>query len=237
MKEILDKAVVLIIPLLFPLCIFAQENVTGNKTRANANDRSPKVSLELSSGSYAFPGFLLDIAPLSKHPDKLQGHAFGFSARYHLKQGWSLGVEGAQLKAEGFGEWGKESGDARMRAENVTGSTTGALNLQIRTFTFFVEKEFLAEKRFSPYFRLGGGGGTLTSDFRGEFRGFAHELYQNEQIEVPISRPVSDHRTRTIPAVIAEAGLTIRINKHLTASGGGYWNTGYGRKGSLALRF
>ena len=192
-----------------------------------------RISAEAYQGRYHLPGWLFEIdKSVVRHPDHLTGRAEGIRVKLDFKK-WSFGGQVFKFSASGNGFWARSDTAKMLRENNVAGVIYGNTDLVLEGLTVDVERRFRTDKIVQPYLSAGLGRGELRVHFNGEFIGYAEPF---PGFKVPIREPAEDRIKKAIPIVNLEGGFRINLGA-LYGSVSGYWNTGYGAKLGVGLRY
>jgi hypothetical protein len=184
--------------------------------------------------SYYFPGVLFRLGDdITEHPDHLTGSSVTVQASYRLSPLWAVGIEGVRLEASGRGPWARQSLAEELARNEVMGEVTGTTELTITGAALTVERQFRAGRALSPFLRLGVGAALLDFEFRGHFVG----MDTSSEDPITFQEPAEDAIERVIPLVTASGGVRYRPTRYLGLFLSGYWNTGYGARGGIEIRF
>lgn len=209
---------------------FAQQIVGRHESR-----RRPFV--ETGGNYYYLPGSVLGLdGSIIKHPDKLTGHAEYVRPGYQLNPRWSVQLNLFRMHASGDGEWQERNTTTALAAKGVDGHATGRTTWHLNGFAFEIKRSFPHE-RFHPYVLGGAGFGKLRVEFDGEFNGVFKNISKEGRLPYIIREEVHEVRVANIPIFTIESGMDIRMNKWLSLSFAGFWNTGVGVKAGLQLQF
>ncbi len=193
-----------------------------------------KFSLEGSYGYQYVPGFLFTLdKSVTKHPDSFSGFYRDFSFYYSLNERWALGLTLLDANTTGNGQWGRTSMMDEFQQNGVDGIVSGRTDMKNRGFTFNLKRTFRGDKKLQPYLQFGTGLGWLNVRFNGQFVGHETESGMN----FPVVSDAGDNMSRKIPLLNLEGGAQYRLTKHLYLSAAPYWNTGFGAKLGLAIKF
>jgi hypothetical protein len=209
----------------------------GAEDRVDAGPAPPdtsRLTFEASGGYYYFPGVLFRLGDdITEHPDHLTGTSVTVQASYRLSPQWAVGVEGVRLEASGRGPWARPSLAEELARNEVTGEVTGTTELTVTGAALTVERQFRAGRALSPFLRLGVGAALLDLEFRGHFVG----VDTSSEDPITFQEPAEDAVQRVIPLVTVSGGVRYRPTRHLGLFLSSYWNTGYGARGGVEIRF
>jgi hypothetical protein len=198
-----------------------------------------RFSLDPSFGSNQVIGSLLGVdKSITEHPNSLNGSMESLRLGVQATPHWSFGIQLMQNIASGNGPWARNSAGDLPETDGVQGVATGRTDWKVQGLMLDIQETFLPNGRIHPYWRAGIGTGKLTVRFNGVFNGcFTEAIEPNGNCDAPIKEPASDTFKKIIPLFGAEAGIEVDVVRHFSFFSGAYWNTGWGTKIGLRIKF
>ena len=185
-------------------------------------------------GYYNVPGELFELdGSVVTHPPHFVGSMKGVRGSLGWDY-WFFGAEYFQAEAHGAGQWARPDTAQTLAQNNVEGVISGKTDWLLEGAAVSVGRKFLDPKSpVRPYVLLGGGLAEVDVNFKGSFDG----IETQSGFGMGVHELASDRIKMNVPVFLAEAGLQLILRESLYLSPSVYWNTGYGAKVQLEMKF